>query len=378
MEDKQSRELRSEEEEEEEHAKVDVLKYVFGFVEIAVVKCAIELGIADTIESHGSPMTLLELSSALSCDPSPLYRIMRVLVHLKIFKEKPSTQLGPKVFVQTPLSKWLLKSGQNSMAAFILLESSPVMLAPWHGLSARIQGISNSAFESVHGEDVWSYAAANPDHSKLINEAMACDARVAVPAVIESCLEVFKGIETIVDVGGGDGTTLRLLVEACPWIQGINFDLPHVVSVAQECDRIKNVGGDMFDCVPKADAVIMKWVLHDWGDDECIRILKKCREAILENKGKVIIVEAVIDEKDEKEDIKLTNVRLMLDMVMMAHTNTGKERTLKEWGYVLRKLALADTLSHLFMLSNPLFRLFPKFREQKVMGVDLFLQISTV
>ena len=79
----------------------------------------------------------------------------------------------------------------------------------------------------------------------------------------------------------------------------------------------------------------MQGVLHDWGDDECIRILKKCREAIAEDKGKVIVVEAVIDEKDEKEDIKLTNVRLMLDMVMMAHTTTGKERTLKEWGYVL-------------------------------------------
>ncbi|XP_021810397.1 3'-hydroxy-N-methyl-(S)-coclaurine 4'-O-methyltransferase 2-like isoform X1 [Prunus avium] len=333
MEDKQ-RELEGEEK-EEEHAKLEIWKYVFGFVEIAVVKCAIELGIADAIESHGSPMTLLELSSALRCDPSPLYRILRVLVHLKIFKEKPATQLGPKVYAQTPLSKRLLKSGENSMAAFILLESSPVMLAPWHGLSARIQGVSNPAFEAVHGEDVWSYAAANPNHSKLINEAMACDARVAVPAVLESCLEVFKGLETIVDVGGGDGTTLRLLVEACPWIRGVNFDLPHVVSVAQECDRIENVGGDMFDCVPKADAAIIMWVLHDWGDDECIRILKKCREAIPEDKGKVIIVEAVIEEDSEKLDKKLTDVRLMLDMVMMAHTNTGKERTIKEWGYVL-------------------------------------------
>ncbi|XP_008236085.1 PREDICTED: (RS)-norcoclaurine 6-O-methyltransferase-like [Prunus mume] len=333
MDDKQ-RELGGEEK-EEEHAKLEIWKYVFGFAEIAVVKCAIELGIADAIESHGSPMTLLELSSALRCDPSPLYRIMRVLVHLKIFKEKPTTQLGPEVYAQTPLSKRLLKSGQNSMAAFILLENSPVMLAPFHGLSARIQGISNPAFEAVHGEDVWSYAAANPDHSKLFNEAMACDARVTVPAVIESCSEVFKGIETIVDVGGGDGTTLRLLIEACPWIRGINFDLPHVVSLAQECDRIENVGGDMFEFVPKVDAVIMKWVLHDWGDDECIRILKKCREAIPEDKGKVIIIEAVIDEKDEKEDSKLTNVRLMLDMVMMAHNSTGKERTLKEWGYVL-------------------------------------------
>ncbi|KAK9944243.1 hypothetical protein M0R45_009820 [Rubus argutus] len=77
-----------------------------------------------------------------------------------------------------------------------------------------------------------------------------------------------------------------------------------------------------------------RYVLHDWGDEECIRILKNCREAIPEDKGKVIILEAIIEEDEINED-KLTDVRLMLDMVMMAHTNTGKERTLKEWGYVL-------------------------------------------
>ncbi|KAM1031364.1 hypothetical protein ACFX2C_035164 [Malus domestica] len=323
-------------EEEEEHAKVDVWKYVFGFVEIAVVKCAIELGIAEAIESHGSPMTLLELSSALSCDPSHLYRVMRVLVHLKIFKEITTNQLGSKGYAQTPLSHRLLKSGENSMVALILLESSPVMLAPWHGLSARIRGnISNQLFEEVHGEDLWSFGAANPDHSKLFNDAMTCDVKAAVPAVIKSCIEVFKGLETIVDVGGGNGTMLRLLVEGCPWIRGINFDLPHVVSAAQDCDRVDNVGGDMFDRVPKADAVIIKGVLHNWGDDDCIRILKKCREAVPKDTGKVIIIDAVIDEKYEKEDKKLANLKLMLDMVMIAHTNKGKERSLKEWEYVL-------------------------------------------
>ncbi|KAM1137084.1 hypothetical protein ACFX2B_034722 [Malus domestica] len=261
-------------------------------------------------------MTLLELSSALSCDPSRLYRVMRVLVHLKIFKEKP-TELGPKGYAQKPLSKRLLKSGENSVAAFILLESNPVMLASWHGL--------------MRGEDLWSFAAANPDHSKLINDAMACDARVDVPTVIESCLEVFKGLETIVGVGGGNGTTLCLLVETCPWIRGINFDLPYVVYVAQECDRIENVGGDFFLW---ADVeLIMVMGSSQLGRRRLYSYPKKCREAILNDRGKVIIIEAVIE--DGKEENKLADVRLMLGMVMLAHTNTGKERTLKEWGYVL-------------------------------------------
>ncbi|PRQ25048.1 putative O-methyltransferase COMT-type, S-adenosyl-L-methionine-dependent methyltransferase [Rosa chinensis] len=325
------------EEKGEERAKVEVWNYVLGFSKIAVVKCAIELGIADAIESHGSPMTLLELSKTLKCDPSSLYRIMRFLVHQKIFKEvQPKIPSDPKSYAQSPLSRCLLKFGENSMAAMILLESSPVMLAPWHCLSARIlgNGTSTPAFEAVHGEDIWSFAAANPGHSELINEAMACDACLALPALIDSSLEVFNGIETIVDVGGGNGTTLGFLVKACAWItRGINFDLPHVVSVAEESDRVENVGGDMFDCIPKADAAIIKSVLHDWGDEECIRILKKCKEAIPEDKGKVIILEAVIEEDEIKDE--LTDVRLMLDMVMMAHTSTGKERTLKEWGYVI-------------------------------------------
>lgn len=74
--------------------------------------------------------------------------------------------------------------------------------------------------------------------------------------------------------------------------------------------------------------------MHDWGDDECIQILKKCKEAIPQEHGKVIIVEAVIDEEGEGKD-KLKDVGLMLDMVMMAHTTTGKERTSKDWAYVL-------------------------------------------
>lgn len=82
-------------EEEEEHADINTWKYILGFSEMAVVKCAIDLGIADAIESHGRPITLSDLSSTLGCAPSPLYRIMRFLMHRGIFKEKLTTQGSP-------------------------------------------------------------------------------------------------------------------------------------------------------------------------------------------------------------------------------------------------------------------------------------------
>ncbi|XVE48794.1 hypothetical protein DITRI_Ditri01bG0031300 [Diplodiscus trichospermus] len=313
--------------EEDAGAEVDIWNYVFGYVKMAVVKCAIELGIADAIESHGSPMTLSELTTALGCESSRLYRIMRFPVHYQIFKEEPISQ-GSIGFSLTPLPRRLIKRGENSMVALILLESSPVMLAPWHRLRARVLESGNSPFEAANGKDIWSYAEVNPGHSKLIDEAMACDARLSVPAIIEECPEVFDGIGSLVDVGGGNGTALSILVKAFPWIRGINFDVPHVAAGAPKFDGIENVGGNMFECIPNADAAFFM---------ECIKILKKCREAIPLDKGKVIIVEAVLEEDT---DDKLDFVRLMLDTVMMAHTNKGKERTLKEWSYVLQESGL--------------------------------------
>ncbi|KAG8500278.1 hypothetical protein CXB51_003690 [Gossypium anomalum] len=297
-------------EEEKAEAEVDIWNYVFGYVKIAVVKCAIKFGIADVIENYGSPMPLSELATALRCEPSR--------------------------FSSTPLSRRLIKGGEKSMAAFILLMSSPPWLASWHCLNSRVLETGNniSPFEAANGKDLWSYTETNPYHNKVFNEAMACDARLTVQAIIKGCPEVFDGVKSLVDVGGGNGTALSLLVKAFPWIRGINFDVPHIVAVAPKSDSTENVGGYMFVSIPNANAAFLMWVLHDWDDEECIKILKKCREAVPENKGKVIIVEAGLEANKDHE---LSFVELMLDMALMAGTKKGKERTLNEWSYVLQQ-----------------------------------------
>ena len=132
------------------------------------------------------------------------------------------------------------------------------MVAPWHNLSAKVKadaaGHSN-LFEAAHGKDIWSYAAANPAFNTLFNEGLDCNARVVtLPAILGSCRDMFNGVGSLVDVGGGNGTTLSVLVKACPWMKGINFDLPNVVSTSQEYEGVQHVGGSMFDYVPKADA----------------------------------------------------------------------------------------------------------------------------
>ncbi|XP_042495064.1 LOW QUALITY PROTEIN: acetylserotonin O-methyltransferase-like [Macadamia integrifolia] len=337
------------EEKEEAEAEVEIWRYVFGFVEMGVVKCAIELGIADLVAHGSQPMTLSQLSTTLGCPPSPLYRILRFLVHNGVFKEKPittissqeeETQEDTKGYALTPISRRLIRNGERSLAPLLLLESSQVMLAPRQALPSRVREAREdgklAAFEATHSSDIWEYSERNPDHSKLINDAMACDARVAVPAIVEGCPKLFEGVGTVVvvHVGGGTGTTLGMLVKNFPWLRGINFDLAHVVSTTLPCDKVDHIGGDMFHSVPKADAAFLMWVLHDWRDENCIKILKKCREAIVGDSGKVIIVEVVIEETKEN---KFKGAGLLLDMAMMSHTDNGKERTKEEWSYILDK-----------------------------------------
>uniref|UniRef100_A0A7N0SZY7 O-methyltransferase n=1 Tax=Kalanchoe fedtschenkoi TaxID=63787 RepID=A0A7N0SZY7_KALFE len=321
---------------EEAWAKVEIWRYVFGFVEMAAVKCVIELGIPDVLEARGEPVALEDLASATGSDPRLLSRVMRFLINRRIFEARATG------YVQTPLSRLLMSHGGGSMAGFVLMESSPVMLAPWQHLGRYLKGEVSSSFTGANSVDVWSYAAVHPEHRDLISLAMACDARIVVPGVIRECLDVFEGVKSVVDVGGADGTSLGVLVKACPWIRGINFDLPHVASTGLKIDNVEHVGGDMFLHVPEADAAFIMWVLHDWGDDECVKILTNCRQAVPSRGGKVIILESVLDKETDYGEDKRKDTGLMLDMCMLAHTDHGKERTLAEWKLVLDRSGFAS------------------------------------
>ncbi|KAG8369370.1 hypothetical protein BUALT_Bualt14G0004200 [Buddleja alternifolia] len=272
---------------EEAQARVDVWKYAYGFDAMRVVKCAIELGSPDVLESHGSPMKLSELSSAVA--------------------GPPGQQIG--------ISAADLKAGKGSGGG-----SAPT-------------------------EDVISNMEVDQSYNKLFQDFLACHAKAATCAVISNCLENFKGIGSLVDVGGQEGTAIGMLVNAFPWIRGINFDLPQVISGATPLDGVEHVGGDMFESVPKADAVMLMWILHDWSDELCVNILKNCKEAIPKDTGKVIIVEAVIDEEGGDE---YTGARLALDMTIMASTVHGKERTDKEWAQLLNAAGFSShTIKHM-------------------------------
>jgi hypothetical protein len=142
----------------------------------------------------------------------------------------------------------------------------------------------------------------------------------------------FSRFATIVDVGGGQGWLLATILAKTPATRGILFDLEHVIEAARPvvarqgvADRCTLVPGSFFESIPPGgDAYIMKWIIHDWGDDDATRILRNVR-AVIPATGRLIIFDRVLPERVTAGDQLVQNGTLM-DLNMLVNV-TGRERT---------------------------------------------------
>lgn len=112
-------------------------------------------------------------------------------------------------------------------------------------------------FEKVHGKSIFQYMDSDPTVNTLFSNAMAAHSGIALKKVLET-YKGFEGVSVLVDVAGGFGATLNMIVSKYPSIKGILFDLPHVIKHAPSYAGIENVEGDMFAAVPKGDAIVLK------------------------------------------------------------------------------------------------------------------------
>ncbi|KAF5180860.1 Myricetin o-methyltransferase [Thalictrum thalictroides] len=332
------------------------------------LKCAVQLGIPDIIYNHAKPITLSELVKALSIPKirSPyVYRLMRILVHSGFFaietihkhlEEKEKEEEG---YMLTPSSRLLLKNNVTNLSPFLLLITDPVVVTPFHFMSTLFQGTSGSLpFEAAHGVNIWDYCVKHPEFGKILNDAMASDAQFVMSVVIQDCKMMFEGTKSLLDVGGGTGTAAKAISEAFPNMKCTVFDLPHVVSNIKGSENIKFVAGDMFESIPSADMIMLKWILHNWSDEECVKILKKCRKAIpsKDKGGKVIIIDIVI--LAEKGKYEATESQLCFDILMMVNV-TGRERTETEWEKLFLEAGFASyKITHVLGLRS-IIEVFP-------------------
>jgi hypothetical protein len=153
------------------------------------------------------------------------------------------------------------------------------------------------------------------------------------PAVAEAY--DFSGIGSLVDVGGATGNMIGHVLSRHRGVNGVLYDLPHVVADAPPllqahgvADRVSIEGGSFFEAVPKGhDAYLLSHIIHDWDDGENATILRNVHQA-MKSDGKLLIVETVLPEGDEPHMGK------MLDMMMMLVPG-GEERTPTEYAELL-------------------------------------------
>ncbi|KAK3416772.1 hypothetical protein EUGRSUZ_H02535 [Eucalyptus grandis] len=330
-------------------AQAHMWNHAYSFIKPVCLKWAIELAIPDVIHHHGRPMTLGELVSALHVQPTKAHcirRVMRILVHSGLFELRDLEEAdGQTGYVLTCVSRLLVKDNALSAAPYLLLALRSLPKGQWQDLSAWLrdgEDVHPTTYEMAHGVPFWD-AWRSPEEGSLFNEAMASDSSLIARVVVDTCGGVFEGLSLVVDVGGGTGTMGKAITEAFPHLECTVFDQPHVVDGLVGSERLKFVGGDMFVEIPPADAVILKWILHDWSDEKCIEILNRCREAVSgQGKvGKVIMIDMVVGS--QTEDHGSTETQLFFDMSMMVTFN-AKERDEKDGYEIVSHLGLRSLI----------------------------------
>lgn len=302
-----------------------------------VLNTIIELGVLQIIHDQAGSEGLLpsEIMAGVETKnpeaPSMVDRMLRLLATYSIVGcNTVNTAHGgvERRYKATPVTKCYVpdKDGM-SLAPSLKMFIDKVFLESWTKLKdAVLEG--GIPFNMVHGMHAFELPAVDSRFNEVFNNAMAQSAKI-----VKKIFKVYNGlndnnIEKLVDVGGGLGHCVRIITSQYPSIKGINFDLPHVIENAPPCPGVEHVGGDMFESVPKGDAIFLKWILHDWSDEHCLTLLKNCYKALPDN-GKVVVVEALVT--DEPETSAFGRAISQVDLYMMTQNPGGKERSKREF-----------------------------------------------
>ena len=289
------------------------------------VGAAAQLELADLLAD--GPLHVNVLAERTQTHGPSLYRMLRALESTGIF-----TQTSPRVFGNTPASECLRRNlpGSNwAWIRFTLCSGAPVFEG-WRGVMLSLKN-GRPGFDQVAGQNAWTHFQENPQTYTIFNQAMR-DLSAAISPAVAGSFD-WGRFPVIVDVGGGIGAQLSCILDAHPSCRGVLFDRPAVVAEATD-SRIERVGGDFFKEVPvRADAYLMRWILHDWSDDECVALLNNVRK-VASPQARLMVVDSLIPETPEFDMGK------WMDLNMMVMTS-GRERTASEFRAVFDRAGFA-------------------------------------
>jgi hypothetical protein len=284
------------------------------------IHVAAKLGITDLLRD--GPGTPAKLARATGTHERSLYRLLRALASVGIFAEDADGR-----FALTPLAECLRSDLPGSQHAAAVMNGEEHYRA-WGDFLYSVR-TGQTAFEHVYGKPVFEYLAEHPEPAHIFDAAMTGIHGAETQAMLAAY--DFAPYRTLVDVGGGNGSTLLGVLQRYPPLHGVLFDMPHVVARARAnleaagvASRCRAVGGSFFEAVPPGgDAYLMRHIIHDWDDEKSLAILRQCRQAMTPA-ARLLIVESVIPPGNGPFFGKL------LDLNMLAIPG-GLERTEAEY-----------------------------------------------
>jgi O-methyltransferase domain/Dimerisation domain len=305
-----------------------LLELTSGYWISQAIYVVAKLAIADLLKDGAKNCD--ELAQATNTHAQSLVRVMRTLASVGVFTEVDIGRFG-----LTPLAEPLQTNVPDSIRAWAIMLGEESYRA-WSELQYTVK-TGKPAFDQVYKMRRFEYLERHPDAAEVFNTAMTGLYRRVHTTVVKAYS--FVGFSKIVDVGGGNGFLISLILNANPHLTGTLFETSTVIEDAKKnietaglAARCETVAGDFFLSVPEGgDAYLLAHVMQSFDDDRSVVILRNCHRAMPEH-GKLLLVEPVISRGDAPSFAKL------LDLHMLVVTG-GRQRTEVEYGTLL---ALAD------------------------------------
>jgi hypothetical protein len=311
-----------------------IYEMVTGSWLAATVSAAAELGVADQMSA--APRGVADIASAVQADEEGLYLLLSACADLGLVQEG-----SRRDFALTPLGQALRSDGPESMRGFARWVGTHAERATMAALAQAVR-TGRSVFADVHGQSPWDYLREHPEVGAVFNQGMSDISRLVTSSVAD--VYDFSAFGTLVDVGGGRGQLLAVLLTAHPDLRGVLFDQPAVVAdagpVLEEAgveERCRVIDGDFLVSVPEGgDAYLLSNVIHNWDDSDAALILSHCREAMTAA-GRVLLAEVVLPDGPQPAP-----AAKLLGLSMLANCGS-RQRTEAEFAALFHKAGLRLT-----------------------------------
>jgi hypothetical protein len=304
---------------------VGVLELVSGCFQTYAVHAAARLGIADALAAGARSAD--DVAAELGTSADATYRLLRACAAFGLFRED-----GERRFTLTPLGATLRSDAPGSMRSVVLMIGDPRYQAVWGQLPEAVTAGGPKA-EEVHGMSMWELLDRDRDYADTFNDAMTRLTSLDWPTV--AAAYDFTPFGTIVDVGGGHGRLLALMLEAAPAADGVLMEQESLIEPAEDLlreagvlDRCRLEAGSFFDTAPDdGDLYVLRRVVHDFDDDRAVALLTTLRRHMPAG-ATLLLMESVVPPGDEPHLAKT----LDLDMLLFVG---GRERTEAEYAALL-------------------------------------------